>query len=171
VYWKKTLVEEKVSVQRLALLQAVNESLPSGFDHAQLPQVVLDVPTQPQGELVQQEAVGVQGADGLPPSGAVDAHHVPDVLHQAPVGVKRADGIPQSGAVGDHHVPGVYNLPNKTHIPCGKISETFWENVEAYSKTANDKSTYCEILKACLVSISAFTFYIGWVCERLDTFN
>ena len=44
--------------------------------------------------------------------------------------------------------PGVYNLPNKTRISCGKISETFRENVEAYSKTANDKSVYFEIVKA-----------------------
>jgi hypothetical protein len=28
---------------------------------------------------------------------------------------------------------GVYNLLNKTRISCGKISETFRENVEAYS--------------------------------------
>ena len=53
VYWKKPLVEEKVAVQRLTLLQAVNEPLPSGSDHAQLPPIVVDVPTQPQGELVQ----------------------------------------------------------------------------------------------------------------------
>ena len=45
-------------------------------------------------------------------------------------------------------VAGVYYLPNKTRISCGKISETFRENVEAYSKTANDKSVYFEIVEA-----------------------
>jgi hypothetical protein len=34
--------------------------------------------------------------------------------------------------------PGVYNLLNKTRISCGKISKTFRENVEAYSKTVNE---------------------------------
>ena len=38
----------------------------------------------------------------------------------------------------------VYNLLNKTRISCGKISETFWENVEAYLKTTNNKSVYFE---------------------------
>ena len=42
---------------------------------------------------------------------------------------------------------GVYNLPNKTQISCGKISETLRENVEAYSKTVKDKSIYLEIVE------------------------
>ena len=37
VYWKKALVEEIVAVQRLALLQAVGEPLPTGTAQDQLP--------------------------------------------------------------------------------------------------------------------------------------
>ena len=34
---------------------------------------------------------------------------------------------------------GVYNLLNKTRISCGKILETFWENVEAYARSLEIK--------------------------------
>ena len=72
---------------------------------------------------------------------------------------------------GHEHSTGVYNLLNKTRIWCGKITETFWGNVEAYSKTA--KYVYFEIVEACgnvLVSRYAFTFHIlMWVCGSLDT--
>ena len=37
VYWKKPLVEEVVAIQRLALLQAAGQPLPTGTDQDQLP--------------------------------------------------------------------------------------------------------------------------------------
>ena len=37
VYWKRPLVEEVVAIQRLSLLQAVGEPLPTGADQDQLP--------------------------------------------------------------------------------------------------------------------------------------
>ena len=77
VYWKKPLVEEKVAVQRLALLQAVNEPLPTGFNHVQLsPEVA--VPAQLDDHLVQQAPVGLQGADDLLQLGAVSGQQDPD---------------------------------------------------------------------------------------------
>jgi hypothetical protein len=65
---------------------------------------------------------------------------------------------------------GVYNVLNKTRISCGKISETFWENVEAYSKTAPNKSVYFEILEALEMfwfQDMLLPFILGWFVEDL----
>ena len=66
--------------------------------------------------------MGVQGADGLPLSGAVGAHHVADVLQQATVGVRGADGLPHSGVVGAHHVPDVLQQGADDLLQVGDVS-------------------------------------------------
>ena len=75
----------------------MNEPLPSGQEHVKLALEVADVPAHIQGELVQQAALGLEGAG--------------ERVQQAPGGGQGADGdgLPHSGA-GVHCVQGADDL-------------------------------------------------------------